>query len=192
MQSLATQATSQMLAGAGDQSFETADRLRSEMEQLFGECQGGNCPSSGELDTYLRLLKMSPGNNFAEMARSRKFGFGKSNGSGTGQGTGAMGTSGYVAVDGQDMDVLGNEQSASNSNEASHQSSRYGRGAGPITAAGKGLAEEPDAMKGLNPVNRQSGASSSETVIEEYNDLVDSYFKALTTKKAKPDHAQAH
>ena len=40
-----------------------------------------------------------------------------------------------------------------------------------------------DVMKGLNPVNRQSGAVASETVLEEYSALVDNYFKAITTKE---------
>ena len=76
LEPLANQATGQMLAAVGDQSFQLADRLRGEMEKLFGQCQGGNCPSGNELDSYLRLQRMSPGNNFAQMARSRKFGFG--------------------------------------------------------------------------------------------------------------------
>ena len=37
-------------------------------------------------------------------------------------------------------------------------------------AGEKGGPGSPDVMKGLNPVNRQSAADSSETVIEEYND----------------------
>jgi histone H3/H4 len=40
-------------------------------------------------------------------------------------------------------------------------------------------------MKGLNPVNRQSAANASEAVIEEYSDVVENYFKAITTKKEK-------
>ena len=52
--------------------------------------------------------------------------------------------------------------------------------------AGTTAAADPDkadVLKGLNPVNRQSGAVASETVIEEYNDVVENYFKAITTKK---------
>jgi hypothetical protein len=41
-------------------------------------------------------------------------------------------------------------------------------------------------LKGLNPVNRQSGANSAEAVMEEYNDVVENYFKAITTKQEKP------
>jgi ElaB/YqjD/DUF883 family membrane-anchored ribosome-binding protein len=186
MEPLASQTTGQMLAGDGEQSFQLADRLRSEMEKLFGECRGGNCPSSDELDTYLKLQRLNPGNNFAQMSRSRKFGFGKGNSPGQGQGEGMMGSSGFAVMDGSNPNVLGNESSANNGNAAARQSSRFGKGAGPLATGGKGVVEKPDVLKGLNPVNRQSAAESSETVIEEYNDVVDSYFKAITTKQEKP------
>jgi hypothetical protein len=185
MEPLASQATGLMLAGNGEQSFQLADRLRKEMAKLFGECQGGNCPSSGELDTYLKLQRLNPGKNFAQMSRSRKFGFGKGNSPGQGQGEGMMGTSGFAVMDGSNPNVLGNESSASNGNAAARQSSRFGKGAGKLAAGGKGVVENPDALKGLKPVNRQSAADSSETVIEEYHDVVDNYFKAITTKPEK-------
>ena len=186
---LAEQATSQMLAGNGDQSFNLADRLRGEMEKLFGECQGGDCPSPGEVDSYLRLHRMNPGNNFAQMSRSRKFGSasGKGSAPGQGQGQGAMGTSGYAVMDGGRMNVMGNEFSANRGGPASRQSSRFGKGAGGL-AGGNGSTDvdKSDVMKGLNPVNRQSGAVSSGSTIEEYNDVVENYFKAITTKNQPP------
>jgi hypothetical protein len=129
---------------------------------------------------------MNPGNNFAQMARSRKFGFGKGRGQGSGTGEGMMGTSGYAVMDGSTVDVMGNESFVHNSSPTSRQSSRNGKGAAALAAGERGQLATPDAVKGLNPVNRQSGADSSEAVIQEYNDLVDSYFKAITTKKAKP------
>lgn len=182
MEPLAEQATGQMLAGAGEPSFQLAERLRGEMEKLFGECSGGNCPSTDELDTYLRLQRMNPGNNFAQMARSLKFGFGKGRGTGTGEGL--MGTSGYAVIDGSSLNVMGNESSVRNGSTAARQSSRFGKGVGVAAAASRGEVEKPDVMKGLNPVNRQSAANASEAVIEEYNDVVENYFKAITTKKA--------
>jgi hypothetical protein len=185
LEPLAEQATGQMLAGAGDQSFQLADRLRGEMEKLFSQCQGGNCPSGNELDSYLRLQRMNPGNNFAQMSRSRKFGFGNGRGQAGGTGEGQAGTSGYAAVDGSTLNVMGNESSVRNGNAVARQSSRYGKGAGALAAGSRGEPGNPDVMKGLNPVNRQSGAVASETVIEEYNNLVDSYFKAITTKKGE-------
>jgi len=155
------------------------------MEKMFTQCQGGNCPSSSELDSYLHLQRLSPGNSFAQMALSRKFGFGQGRGGSAGMGEGTMGTSGYAAVDGSDLSVLGNETFAPNNNSAARQSSRYGHGGGLIAGRNSGEPERPDVVTGLNPVNRQSAAVSSETVIEEYNDLVNNYFKAITTKQEK-------
>jgi hypothetical protein len=182
---LAEQATGQMLAGSGDRASALADRLRDEMEKMFSECQGGNCPSSNELDNYLKLQRMNPNNNFAQMSRSRKFGAGAGRGRAGGQGEGQAGSSGYAMMDGSALNVMGNESRAANS-KTSRQSSRFGKGAGTLAGADKGEIEKADAMKGLNPVNRQSGAVSSEAVIEEYNDVVENYFKAITTRKEKP------
>jgi hypothetical protein len=185
---MAEQATSRMLADSGEQSFQLADRLRGEMEKMFGECQGGNCPSGNELDNYLKLQRMNPNHNFAQMSRSRKFGFGNGRGmaSGMGQGEGANGSSGYAMMDGSTLNVLGNESSAGKDGKTARQSSRNGRGAGQLAGGANAQAEKSDAMKGLNPVNRQSGAVKSETVIDEYNDVVENYFKNITTKKEKP------
>ena len=180
---LADQAAGQMLAGNGEQSFDTADRLRSEMEKMFTQCESGNCPNSGELDTYLRLQKMNPGSTFAQMSRSRKFGLGSGNAQGD-EGQGDSGRSGYAMVDGSNMQVLGNEMSSHNSSKgSSRQSSKFGKGGGAALAGGQGQTAEPDTLKGLNPVNRQSSAVSSESVIEEYNDVVENYFKTITTRK---------
>ena len=185
LQPLARQATGQMLAGDGERSFNLAERLRGEMEKLFSQCQGGNCPSSKEMDAYLKMQRsMNPGRNFAQMSRSRKFGRGQGTSLGLGLGEGASGTSGYAVMDNSAMKVIGNEQSPSRGSTSAHQSSRYGTGAGELaskTAAAD--LQKADVMKGLNPVNRQSGAVASESAIDEYSDLVDNYFKQITTRK---------
>ena len=185
LQPLASQATGEMLAANGEQAFGLADRLRGEMEKMFSECQDGNCPSCNELDGYLKLQHLNPKQNFAQMSRSRKFGLGQGRGK-AGQGEGQMGTSGYAMRDGSNPSVLGNETSTRNGSKTARQSSRFGKGSGTLAGGGSGAAEKSDAMKNLNPVNRQSGAVASETVIEEYNTVVESYFKAITTKKEKP------
>ncbi len=183
LQPLAQQATGQMLAGNGERSFRLADRLRSEMEKLFGDCQGGNGAACDNLDNYLKLQRMNPGKNFAQMSRSRKFGmnFGMLPGSGP---AGTSGSSGYAVMDGSKLAVMGNEFMPSRNSATGKQPSRVGKGAGTLAGNPGGLdTDKADSIKGLNPVNRQSGAVASETVIEEYNDVVESYFKAITTKK---------
>ena len=185
LEPLAQQATGQMLAGSGDQSSELAARLSEEMEKMFRQCQSGNCPSGGELDSYLQLQHLNPNNNFAQMSRSRKFGDSLGRGRANGEGEGAMGTSGYAMADGSNLQVLGNEAKPRNGNRTSRQPGRLGQGAGVLAGNGNDETAKPDAIKNLNPVNRQSGAVSSETVIEAYNDVVENYFKAITTKKEK-------
>jgi molybdopterin converting factor small subunit len=187
MKPLAVQTTIEMLAGDGEKSFLLADRLRGEMEKLFGECRGGNCPSGDELDNYLKLQRKNPGNNFAQLARSRKFGFGKGHGW-AGQGEGQAGSSGYAITDGASPSVMGNEAAAKKGNAAARQAGKNGQGSGPATAGGRGEIGQADVLNGLNPVNRQSAAAASEAVSEEYRAVVENYFKAITTKKGKSDH----
>ena len=131
----------------------------------------------------IKYQRLNPGQNFAQMSRSRKFSLGSGRGRASGQGEGAGGTSGYAVMDGSALDVMGNETSIRNGGKTSRQSSRFGKGAGAAAGDRRGEVGKPDVLKGLNPVNRQSGAVSSETVIEEYNDVVENYFRALTTRK---------
>jgi hypothetical protein len=189
LQPLARQATGALLAGTGDRAFRIADRLRGEMEKLFAQCQGGNCPGAGELDSYLRLQRgLKPGNNFAQMAQSRRFGSAGLPGQGQAEGEGSGAASGYAEAGQNRLDVRGNELAPNRGHSSSRDSSRIGRGKGEL-AGGRSAADtdKTDALKGLKPVNRQSGAVTAETPIEEYHDVVDSYFKAIATgKKGSP------
>ncbi|HXP62674.1 MAG TPA: hypothetical protein VN829_19395 [Dongiaceae bacterium] len=184
--SLARQATSEMLAANGDRSFRLAERLRDEMEKLFTDAQSGqsgHCPSCEELDSYLRLNRgLKPGNNFAQMGRSRKSGLKPGRGQGQGQGEG---DSGFAMADGSKEEVMGNEPQPQRGSANARQSSRQGVGLG-VAALDKAVTQtdQAEVLKGLKLVNRQSGAVSSETPIEEYSDLVDHYFKTITTGKS--------
>jgi ElaB/YqjD/DUF883 family membrane-anchored ribosome-binding protein len=187
MPPLAREATGRMLAGEGDRSFGAADRLRTEMEKLFSQCQGGNCPSGNELDQYLQLQRgLQPGKNFAQMSRSRKFDRPGPPGFGPAQGEGTGGRSGYAVTDASKPPVLGNEFAPSRSSATAKQSARQGKGAGAL--AGVPGAPDPgqaDVLKGLKPIDRQSGAVATEGVIEGYHDVVEGYFKAITTGKKR-------
>jgi len=186
MEPLARQATGQMLAGNGERSYRLAERLRGEMEKLFAECQGGDGVPGEELDNYLKLQRgLQPGKNFSQMAKSRKFGHASGQGKSLGMGQGRGGSSGYAMTDAPSAAVLGNEQSAKHGKPTSRQSSRFGKGAGEMAArSGTSDGGKADVVRALNPLNRQSGAVASESVPEEYIDVVDNYFKALTTKKS--------
>jgi hypothetical protein len=183
LQPLARQATATMLAGQGDRSYAGAERLRSEMEKLFSECKSGNCPGGDEVDNYLRLTRgMNPGRNFAQMARSRKFGRVPGQGqSPQGQGEGEAGDTGYAVTNGDTLDVLGNESFIARSDATAKSSAQPGLGKGkPEDGASQLVLDKSDVVKGLNPVNRQSGAVAAESVIEEYRDVVENYFKTIT------------
>lgn len=185
LQPLARQATGAMLAGNGERSFRIADRLRGEMEKLFGDCQGGNCPNSGELDAYLRLQRgLKPGNNFAQMSQSRRFGTANIPGQGQAEGQGSAGSSGFAVNAPNAMDVRGNERAPNRGSATARDTSPLGKGKGDFAGARPGSdSDKADALKGLNPLNRQSGAVLSETPLEEYQDVVDSYFKAIANQK---------
>ena len=182
--SLARQATSEMLAANGDRSFRLAERLREEMEKLFTDAQqSGKCPSCEELDSYLRLNRgLKPGNNFAQMGRSQKPGLKPGPGQGQGQGEG---DSGFAMADGSKVEVMGNEPRPQRGSANARQSSRQGAGLG-VAELNQAVTQtaQAEVLKGLKLVNRQSGAVSSETPIEEYSDLVDHYFKTITTGKS--------
>jgi hypothetical protein len=181
---LALQATDQMLAGNGERSYRGAERLRSEMASLFLECQGGNCPSDGELDSYLALQRgMNAGKSFAQMAQSMKFGKAGRLGMGMALGQG-FGGSGYAVVDANFPAIMGNEKFAREGSATGKQPAQAGKG--NVPGSGKQLSAQTDpvdSITGANPANRQSGAVKSEVVIEEYSDLVDRYFEAITTPK---------
>jgi ElaB/YqjD/DUF883 family membrane-anchored ribosome-binding protein len=180
---LGTQATGQMLAGNGERSFRLADRLREEMEKLMGQCNGnGNCPSSRELDQFLALCRaLNPGRSFAQMAQSHNFGFGN----GQGMGLDGQGMSGMIASQiAGNPSLMGNERFAQNGAVTGRQEARQAKPhAGVAEASAGSEIEKADAIKGMTPVNRKSGAVSSEAAFQQYEDLVESYFRTITTQK---------
>jgi hypothetical protein len=191
LKSLAKKATDKMLSGKGDDSFQSAERLRSEMEKMFSQCQAQGGAQQGELDQYLRLRRgMDPGKTWAQMMRSRNFSRPGSKQRGQGmqgqEGDGQQGDSGFSFSTQVPLGVLGNESMINRDTTTDRHSDKNGM------AKNKPQKEFPDpavdkteTMKGLNPVNRQSGAVQSESIIEEYNDVVDKYFKAITKEPKK-------
>jgi hypothetical protein len=185
LQTLANQTTRAMLAGNGENGAHLAENLRGEMEKLFSQCnsQGGEMHS--ELDQYLSIQRsMNLGGNFRQMMQTRKFGSGSKPGFGS-QGNG--GTDGYAVMTGPNPHVLGNETSISESAKA--ELSGRGKNNAPASGAQPDVAlDKADVVEGVQAVNRESEAVQGETTIEQYSDLVEKYFKALTNdpKKTKP------
>ena len=180
---LGAQATGQMLAGNGQRSFRLADRLREEMEKLIRECNGsGNCPSSGELDQFLALCRsLNPGRSFSQMSLSENFGWGNAQGSGQ-NGSGMSGMASAQFSDRPSM--MGNERFAQNGAAIGRQQAREAKpNAGIGGPSGSADVEKSDSIKEMTPVDRKSGAVSSEATFQQYGDLVESYFRTLTSQK---------
>lgn len=186
LQTLANQTTREMLAGHGDKGAQLAEALRAEMEKLCSQCNGSGEGMNSELDQYLSIqLSAREGRNFQQMMQTRKFGSGAASGMG-GQGNG--GRDGYAVTFGPNANVLGNEASIS----SAMKSPQNGQGRNTATPSGaqpEVALDKTDVVQGVNAVNRESEAVQGEATIERYNELVEKYFKALTSeprKKTKP------
>ena len=179
---MAGKATAAMLEGSGGQGAQLAENLRGEMEKLFSQC---NKPGemSDELDQYLTMQRsMKPGNNFKQMMQTRKFGNGSKPGMGSGKGLG--GRDGYAVMTGPNANVLGGETRISES-EKSAQGGPNRSKAKPDGAAARVTVDKQDVVNGVQPVNRESSAVQGEAGIEQYSEIVDKYFKAITKPKSK-------
>lgn len=175
MQPLASQATDAMLKGHGDQSWQLTEKLRSEMEKLFGDSQSGQGDQQSEMAGYLSQRQMKPGDTFKQMQQSQKYAIGK--GTGKGQGTGSgMGMAANAQGSASQMDVMGKESRISQSSGAGASSQPR-----PSSPGGSSFVQnKADAPTGIKPVQRASEAVQSEAPLDQYADLVNSYFKAIT------------
>jgi hypothetical protein len=177
----ANRATDAMLAGQGYYGSQLALHLAEEMEKMFSECNGSSPGMGDELDQYLGISRgMNPGKNFRQMMQSRKFGKGNKPGFGIGSGeTGPDGTSGYAIDSAPEKPVLGNESRPNDSRARRPGEKGFNRLEGdagkPVTAT-----DEPDILKNVQASGRDSNAVQGESSIEQYRDLVDKYFKAIT------------
>jgi hypothetical protein len=55
----------------------------------------------------------------------------------------------------------------------------------PKNETAEPAVDKPENVQGVNAVNRKSGAVQSESALDEYNDVVDKYFKAITKEPKK-------
>ena len=176
LQRLARNATGAMLDGRGDTSAQLAQHVSTELDKLFSQCEGQEGPMSKELDSYLGLSRgLKPGNNFQQMMQSKKFGNGQQSGSGRGE----AGQGGFAVKDGQQSNVMGNETSISDaeSKRAGSKGQSQMKNNQPTAPA---AVDKTDVVQGMKPTDRASDAVQSESVIEQYSDLVEKYFKAIT------------
>ncbi len=180
LSSYASRAMDAMLAGRGDQGAQLAQQLSGEMDKMFSECNG-SCPNMGnELDQYMSIQRgMKPGNNFKQMMQSRKFGNGKP-GFGMGKGeTGPDGTGGYAMDAAPEAPVLGNESRPNDSRSRRAGDKGMSKQLPEPDKAGAAIGES-DVLKDMKPVTRDSEAAQGESSFEQYHEIVDRYFKAIT------------
>ena len=182
LQTLANQTTGEMLAGHGGNGAQLAENLRGQMEKLFSQCQGEGQSMGNELDQYLSIQRgMKPGNSFQQMMQCHKFGSGSKSGTGE-QGDG--GHDGYAVISGPNPNVLGNEALPSETDKADTDGNGKAK-AKPSDANPEVALDKGDVVHDVNPVNRESEAVQSETIIQQYGDIVEKYFKAITKEPAK-------
>ncbi len=180
---MAGKATTAMLEGNGGQGAQLAENLRGEMEKLFSQCDKPG-EMGDELDQYLTMQRsMKPGNNFKQMMQTKKFGSGNKPGMGSGKGLG--GRDGYAVMTGPNANVLGGETRISES-EKSAQGGPNRSKAKPDANAPEAAVDKQDVVNGVQPVNRESSAVQGEAGIEQYSEIVDKYFKAITKPAGKP------
>ena len=186
LQTLANQTTREMIAGNGNTGAQLAENLRSEMNKLFSQCNAKDGEMSDELDQYLGIQRgLNPRGSFGQMMRSHKFGQGFKPGTGS---QGRDGRDGYAIISGQNPTVLGNEALPANTDKARNAGNGKNK-TSPNEVKPEVALDKSDVVHGVNPLNRESEAVQSETIIQQYSDLVEEYFKALTKdpkKDAKP------
>lgn len=185
LQTLANKATGEMLAGNGDKGAQLAETLRGEMEKLFSKCNGKEGEMSSELDQYMSIQASMPGKqNFKQMMQSKKFGNGRGFKPGQGQ-MGSGGRDGQAVYTGPNANVMGNESRVSDADKAKLNGAGKNQ-ATPDGATAPVALDKADVVNGVNAVNRESGAVQGETMIEQYSEIVEKYFKAITKPAKKP------
>jgi hypothetical protein len=147
------------------------------MEKMFSQCNSKGGEMSSELDQRMSIQRsMNPGNSFKQMMQSRKFG------SGSKPGQGAMGNGGkdgYVMQSGPNANILGNEARVSESEKARMNGNGKNK-AQPNPGSPEVAIEGTDVVRGMTDTSRESEAIQGETTVDQYRDIVDKYFKAIT------------
>ena len=188
--SLTDSASSTMLAGKPQPSDAKAQRVKEEMEKLSSscsQCQGG---MGGEFSLQLQLMQqMMAGNTFSQMSQCQKFSLGTGKGMGVGlQGSGMMGMGGQNGMGFsqpmQNMSMLGGASDllGDDASKADDSADGLALDERPLNAdleKADGKAKGVEVERSIRP----SKSANGEITIEEYKDIVEAYFRKLTTDK---------
>ena len=188
---LATQSAQSMLSGHGPDSYDRAEHLRDEMNKLFSEGQSKGGQKGKEFAQRLKLMRqMAAGDTFGQMGQFGKGDFKRGlrgqQGQG-GQGSGFGGTSADDMQDGiQDQSLLGDETNLGHPHQETVNSS-HGKAESPEAPAAERSAQDvSDRDHGANQSLRPTQSGGATTVLDEYDAVVDAYFRRLTTPKKHP------
>ena len=172
----AKSAMNAMASGNGKDGANLAEHLRSEMEKMFSQCNGKQGEMNDELDQRMSIQRsLNPKNSFSQMMQCKKFGDGQK----AGQGRGNGGRDGYAVQIGPNANVLGNESRISESDRAKHRGNGRNK-AVPDGAKPEVALDKPDVVRGVQETNRESEAVQGEATVEQYREIVEKYFRAIT------------
>jgi hypothetical protein len=179
MPGLARQAAQSMLESKAADSHARADKLREEMERLMEDAaQPGQQGLAMGLDRALRLQRgMNPGDSFRQMMLSNKFRGMPGEG---GQAAGMGGLMAMGAMDGSPM-LLGGE-SLMDGPIADAISGRGDGGGQGNPGAPTARIDRPDRSNVSESSSRRTSTPDSGTLLLQYENIADAYFRRLTTK----------
>lgn len=176
---LADRASRSMLAARQTESHDRADHLRGEMEKMMSECQACQGGMGQEFSQRLSLARsMLAGRTFDQMSMCRKAGFGLESG-GMGAGSGGGLAVGRQPGGAPRRSLLGGE-SLLGQRESATASNSHAQGAeSPGATLAEGLTAH-GAARATPPPGGPSNSRPSDSPADEYNRVVDAYFRKLT------------
>lgn len=189
LSSLADASSRTMQNGRGPQSHQQAEHLRAEMEKLMSECQACQGGGEGEFEQRLSLMRgMAAGNTYSQMAQCQNFGFGQSQGlsMGSGSGMGGMMGMGQAMPGQQSRSLLGGESMLGRREGANAEGKQD---VNPTDLDDENLVVKrpgDGGGQGATRATRPSESSVGDLFSDEYRDLVEAYFRKLTTGGTEP------
>jgi len=178
MPGLARRAAQNLLDAKGDDGHAQAQHLFEEMDRLCGEAgAAGQAAVAQGLDRALSLRRgMNPGDSLRQMMLSKNFRMPGSGASGAGEG-GFMAT---AAIDGN-VQLLGGESLMDGAIAGAINGRGDGDGPGsPGTPTAR--LEEADRANLDAESARRTGTPGASSLLSEYENIADAYFRRLTTK----------
>ncbi|MCW1923725.1 hypothetical protein OKA05_14255 [Luteolibacter arcticus] len=179
MPGMARDAAQDMLEGRADGAHPQAQKLLEEMEKLFAENgQPGLQGVQQGMDQALRLDRgMNPGDSFRQMMQSLNF---RSPGGGP-SGAGASGMMAAGQVPGE-ADVIGGE-SLLDGPLSRAMAGRGDQGGDGMPGSPTARIDAADSGKPDELSSRRTATPGSSSLLMEYENIADAYFRRLTTEK---------